>query len=128
MARIRVGLAGQPGQILSWAGRRLWRLPRGREPAGPLEVPQLGAARAGTGLARGRRSSLMVWAAVGAAGAVATGVWADLAEHADPNVVLILLVVVVGGAEPVIRRRGGASADPAGPGPVGPRCRPSSLR
>lgn len=89
----------------------------GSEPAGPLEIPQLGVAGQGTGPARGRRSSLIVWAAVavGAAAVVAIGVWVGLAEHAVPfNVVLFLLVVAVGGAEPVIRRRGGASAGAAG--------------
>jgi hypothetical protein len=53
-------------------------------------------------------------AAVGAAVAVAIGVWAGLAQHAAPfNVVLFLLVVAAGGAEPVIRRRGGARAGAA---------------
>jgi hypothetical protein len=87
----------------------------GSEPAGPLGVPQRGVAGQGTGPARGRRSSLIVWAAaVGAAAAVAIGVWAGLAQHAAPfNVVLFLLVVAVGGAEPVIRRRGGAPAGAA---------------
>jgi len=96
---------------------------RDSEPAGPLGVPQPGVAGQGTGPARGCRSSLIVWAAVamGAAAAVAVGVWVGLAEHAAPfNVVLFLLVVAVGGAEPVIRRRGGASAGAAGARAAGP--------
>ncbi len=85
----------------------------------------------GSGPARGRRSSRIVWAAaaVGAAAAVAIGVWAGLAQHAAPfNVVLFLLVVAAGGAEPVIRRRGGA---PAGAGrartagPAAPAVKPA---
>jgi hypothetical protein len=102
------------------------------ELAGPPEVPHLGVAGQGTGPARGRRSSLIVWAAVavGAAAAVAIGVWVGLAEHAAPfNVVLFLIVVAVGGAEPVIRRRGGASAQAAGPAApaVKPAARITSL-
>lgn len=87
----------------------------GSEPAGPLGVPQRGVAGQGTGPARGRRPGLIVGAAaVGAAAAVAIGVWAGLAQHAAPfNVVLFLLVVAAGGAEPVIRRRGGARAGAA---------------
>jgi hypothetical protein len=80
----------------------------------------------GTGPARGRRSSLIVWAAVavGAAAAVAVGVWVGLAQHAAPfNVVLFLLVVAAGGAELVIRRRGGAPAGPAGARAAGPAAR-----
>jgi hypothetical protein len=103
----------------------------GSEPAGPLGVPQRGGAGQGTGPARGRRSRLIVWAAVavGAAAAVAVGVWVGLAQHAAPfNVVLFLLVVAVGGAEPVIRRRGGAPAGPAGAraaGPAAPAVKPA---
>ena len=103
----------------------------GSEPAGPLGVPQRGVAGQGTGPARGRRSSLIVWAAVavGAAAAVAVGVWLGLAQHAAPfNIVLFLLVVAVGGAEPVIRRRGGAPAGAAGAraaGPAAPAVRPA---
>jgi hypothetical protein len=102
----------------------------GSEPAGPLGVPQRGVAGQGTGPARGRRSSLIVWAAaVGAAAAVAIGVWAGLAQHAAPfNVVLFLLVVAVGGAEAVIRRRGGAPAGAArarAAGPAAPAVRPA---
>jgi hypothetical protein len=79
----------------------------------------------GTGPARGRRFSLIVWAAaVGAAAAVAIGVWAGLAQHAAPfNVVLFLLVVAAGGAEPVIRRRGGAPAGAARARAAGPVAR-----
>lgn len=103
----------------------------GSEPTGPLGVPQRGVAGQGSGPARGRRSSRIVWAAaaVGAAAAVAIGVWAGLAQHAAPfNVVLFLLVVAAGGAEPVIRRRGGA---PAGAGrartagPAAPAVKPA---
>jgi hypothetical protein len=101
----------------------------GSEPAGPLGVPQRGVAGQGTGPARGRRSSLIVAAAaVGAAAAVAIGVWAGLAQHAAPfNVVLFLLVVAVGGAEPVIRRRGGASAQAGAraAGPAAPAVKPA---
>src|SRR5690349_1392603 len=103
----------------------------GRQPAGPLGVPQRGVAGQGTGLARGRRSSLIVWAAavVGAAAAVAIGVWAGLAQHAAPfNVVLFLLVVAAGGAEPVIRRRGGAPAGAGrarAAGPAAPAVKPA---
>lgn len=92
-------------------------------PAGSLEVPQLGVAGQATGPAQGRPPSLIVWAAVavGAAAAVAVGVWVGLAQHAAPfNVVLFLLVIAVGGAEPVIRRRGGASAAAAGARASGP--------
>jgi hypothetical protein len=102
------------------------------EPAGPLGVPQRGVAGQGTGPARGRRSSLIVWAAVavGAAAVVVVGVWAGLAQHAAPfNVVLFLLVVAVGGAEPVIRRRGGAPAGTAGAraaGPAAPAVKPAA--
>jgi len=101
----------------------------GSEPAGPPGVPQRGVAGQGTGPARGRRSSLVVWAAVGAAAAVAIGVWAGLAQHAAPfNIVLFLLVVAVGGAEPVIRRRGGAPDGAAGAraaGPAAPAVKPA---
>jgi hypothetical protein len=100
----------------------------GSEPAGPLGVPQRGVAGQGTGPARGCRSSLIVWAAVavGAAAAVAVGVWVGLAEHAAPfNVVLFLLAAAVGGAEPVIRRRGGAPAGPAGARAAGPVVKPA---
>jgi hypothetical protein len=101
----------------------------GSEPAGPLGVPQRGVAGQGIGPARGRRSSLIVWAAVavGAAAAVAVGVWLGLAQHAAPfNIVLFLLVVAVGGAEPVIRRRGGAPAGAAGAaGPAAPAVKPA---
>jgi hypothetical protein len=100
----------------------------GSEPAGPLGVPQRGVAGQGTGPARGRRSSLIVWAAVavGAAAAVAVGVWLGLAQHAAPfNVVLFLLVVAVGGAEPVIRRRGGAPAGARAAGPAAPAVKPA---
>ena len=105
-ARRPAGPDPQPGQEPPAAASG------GSEPASPLEVRQRGVAGQGTGPARGRRSSLSVWAAaVGAAAAVAIGVWAGLAQHAAPfNVVLFLLVVAVGGAEPVIRRRGGAPA------------------
>jgi hypothetical protein len=102
------------------------------EPVGPLEVPQLGVAGQGTGPVQGRRSSLIVWAAVavGAAAAVAVGVWVGLAQHAAPfNVVLFLLVIAVGGAEPIIRRRGGASAAAAGAraaGPAAPAVKPAA--
>jgi len=101
----------------------------GSEPVGPLEVPQRGVAGQGTGPARGGRSSLIVWAAVGAGAAVAIGVWAGLAQHAAPfNVVLFVLVVAVGGAEPVIRRRGGAPAGAArawAAGPAAPAVKPA---
>jgi hypothetical protein len=67
--------------------------------------------------------------AVGAAAAVAVGVWAGLAQHAAPfNVVLVLLVVAVGGAERVVRRRGGAPAGAAGAraaGPAAPAVKPA---
>lgn len=102
----------------------------GSEPAGPLGVPQRGVAGQGTGPARGRRPGVIVGAAaVGAAVAVAIGVWAGLAQHAAPfNVVLFLLVVAAGGAEPVIRRRGGAPAGAAGAraaGPAAPAVKPA---
>lgn len=102
----------------------------GSEPAGPLGVPQRGVAGQGTGPARGRRPGVIVGAAaVGAAAAVAIGVWAGLAQHAAPfNVVLFLLVVAAGGAEPVIRRRGGAPAGAAGAraaGPAAPAVKPA---
>jgi hypothetical protein len=102
----------------------------GSEPAGPLGVSQRGVAGQGAGPARGRRSSLIVWAAaVGAAAAVAIGVWVGLAQHAAPfNVVLFVLVVAVGGAEPVIRRRRGAPADAArawAAGPAAPAVKPA---
>lgn len=103
----------------------------GSEPTGPLGVPQRGVAGQGSGPARGRRSSRIVWAAaaVGAAAAVAIGVWAGLAQHAAPfNVVLVLLVVAVGGAEPVIRRRGGAPAGAGrarAAGPAAPAVKPA---
>ena len=108
-ARGPTGPDPQPGQVPPAAASA------GSEPAGPLEVPQRGVAGPETRAARRRRSSLIVWAAaVGAAAAVAIGVWAGLAQHAAPfNVVLFLLVVAVGGAEPVIRRRGGAPAGAA---------------
>jgi len=93
-------------------------------------VPRRGVAGQGTGPARGRRSSLIVWAAAAvAAAAVAIGVWAGLAQHAAPfNVVLFVLVVAVGGAEPVIRRRGGAPAGAArarAAGPAAPAVKPA---
>lgn len=103
----------------------------GSEPTGPLGVPQRGVAGQGSGPARGRRSSRIVWAAaaVGAAAAVAIGVWAGLAQHAAPfNVVLFLLVVAAGGAEPVIRRRGGAPAGTGrarAAGPAAPAVKPA---
>ncbi len=103
----------------------------GSEPTGPLGVPQRGVAGQGSGPARGRRSSRIVWAAaaVGAAAAVAIGVWAGLAQHAAPfNVVLFLLVVAAGGAEPVIRRRGGAPAGAGrarAAGPAAPAVKPA---
>jgi hypothetical protein len=93
----------------------------GSEPAGPLGVPERDAAGQGTGPARGRRPGLIVWAAVGAAAAVAVGVWLGLAQHAAPfNIVLFLLVAAVGGAEPVIRRHGGAPAGARAAGPAAP--------
>jgi hypothetical protein len=102
----------------------------GREPTGPLGVPQRGVAGQGSGPARGRRPGLIVWAAaVGAAAAVAIGVWVGLAQHAAPfNVVLLLLVVAAGGTEPVIRRRGGAPAGAGrarAAGPAAPAVKPA---
>lgn len=123
-ARGPAGPDPQPGRVPPAAASG------GSEPASPLEVPQRGVAGPGTGPARGRRSSLIVWAAaVGAAAAVAIGVWVGLAQHAAPfNVVLFLLVVAVGGAEPVIRRRGGAPAGAArarAAGPAAPAVKPA---
>jgi hypothetical protein len=65
---------------------------------------------------------------VGAAAAVAIGVWAGLAQHAAPlKNVLLLLVVAVGGAEPVLPRRGGAPDGAAGARAVKPAVRITSL-